>query len=285
MSAELERYRELLAAAPLGCLLVEGGTVREANAEALETLGIPEDRMLGVELAELLLPDFAEACAGLLDRVAASPEAGSVSEPVRLARGLAPIELRARSLADGWAMVGVRCMAAEHKYSAQAGGALTHDLVTGFPDHFHVLSQLDDRLSAPNRRPMALLCLWIDDLPGIAESHGMRAVHRIMRETGNRLKDRLRAPDILGRFEESGFLVMISTDADPAQLTTIGERLRDEVAFPVELDRGLVSFTTSLVVGSVTSSQVSIERVLAQLDAAADRAVNSGGCRTDYLSI
>jgi hypothetical protein len=57
------------------------------------------------------------------------------------------------------------------------------------------------------------------------------------------------------------------------------------VAFPVELDKGLVSFTASVVVGSITSPKVSIERVLALLEAAAHRAANSKGNRTDFLSI
>ena len=57
------------------------------------------------------------------------------------------------------------------------------------------------------------------------------------------------------------------------------------MAFPVELDKDLVSFTASVVVGSITSSKVSIERILALLEAAANRAVNSGGNRTDYLTI
>ena len=195
------------------------------------------------------------------------------------------MELLARAVGDDLVMVGIRSMAAEHRYSAQAGGALTHDVVTGFPDHFHVLSQLDERLAVPNRKPLALLGLWIDDLGAVAEANGRRAINRVMRETGLRLQDRLRGPDLLGRFDDAGFLVVLSSDSDADQLSTIAERLRSEVAFPVELDKGLVSFTASVVVGSITSPRVSIERVLALLEAAANRAANGKGDRTDFLSI
>ena len=285
MSAEIERYENLLSLTPLGCLLVDGGVIQRANPEAVETMGIPADRMVGVPLAELLVPDDEDGCRELLDQARTEPLVRARTRAVRLARGLAPIELLARAVDDQLVMVGIRSMAAEHQYSAQAGGALTHDLVTGFPDHYHVLSQLNDRLAMPNRKPLALLCLWIDDLASIAETNGRRAVNRVMRETGLRLQDRLRGPDLLGRFEDAGFLVVMSSDSTADELTAVAERLRSEVAFPVELDKGLVSFTASVVVGSITSPRVSIERVLALLEAAAHRAANSQGNRTDFLTI
>ena len=285
MSADIERYEEVLSLAPIGCLLVEDGVIRKANPEAIETMGIPDERLVGVPLAELLVPEYEAACLELLRQAVTDTDAVTRSESVRLARGLAPMELLARPLRADVVLVGVRSMANEHYYSAQAGGALTHDTVTGFPDHYHVLSQLHERLAAPNRKPLAIMCLWIDELPDMAQKYGNRAVHRVMREAGQRIQERLRGPDILGRFDDAGFLVMMSSDSTPEQLTEIAERLRAEVAFPVELDRGLVSFTTSVVVGSITTQRPSIERILALLEAAAHRAANSGGNRTDYLSV
>jgi diguanylate cyclase (GGDEF)-like protein len=284
MPAEIERYDQVMSLSPIGCILVEDGVIRKVSPAAIATMGIPVDRMVGVPLAELLVPDYEDACNDLLTRADTGTSIAE-AEPVRLARGLAPLELLARRLDEEMVMVGVRSMANEHYYSAQAGGALTHDTVTGFPDHYHVLSQLHDRMTAPQRKPLALLCLWVDELPDMADTYGKRAVHRVMREVGQRIQDRLRGPDVLGRFDEAGFLVMMTTDSSPEQLTEIAERLRGEIAFPVELDRGLVSFTASIVVGSITNQRPSIERILALLEAAANRASNSGGNRTDYLSL
>lgn len=285
MSAEIEHYDNLLTMAPIGCLLVEAGVIRRANPEAVEVMGIPANRLIGVPVTELLVPEFEQPCVELLDQAVSAPSTRSRSRAVRLASGLNPVEFLARGLTDELVMVGVRSMATEHQYSAQACGALTHDLVTGFPDHYHVLSQLRDRLAMPNRKPLALMGLWIDDLARIAEDKGKRTANRIMRETGLRLQDRLRGPDLLGRFDDAGFLVVMSSDSTTDQLATIAERLRNEVAFPVELDKDLVSFTASVVVGSISGSKVSIERILALLEAAANRAVNSAGNRTDFLSL
>ena len=281
MPSDFDALTELLDLVPVGCLLLEDGVIVAGNEQAMTTMAIPRDRMVGVPLAELLVPEFEEAYDEML--AALGPEPASL--PVRLAAGLAPIELSARALPDSRTIIGVRSMATEHHYSAQSGGALTHDLATGLPDHFHVLSQLHQRLSAPKRLPMAIMCLWVDDLGGLAEVHGQRAVERIIKEVANRVQSKLRAPDMIGRFEEAGFLVLMTTDSQAEALTEVAERLRDEVAFPIEVDGKLLSFTASVVVASIAHHRPSIERVLALLEAAANRAVVSGGNRTDVLAI
>ncbi len=281
MSSSRELFAELLDKSPSGCLLLEGGVIKQVNTVAIEVMGIPRQRMIGVPLAELLVPEYEEACVDLLQRVGDRPE----SEPVRLAAGLAPVELTAKSLDDGVTVVSVRSMANEHYYSAQASGALTHDLTTGLPSHYHVLSNLNAELASSRRKPLALLCLWVDELAELADVNGKRAVQRVVKEVGQRIDGKLRAPDTLGRFDDAGFLIVMSSDAATEQLTEIAERLRAEVAFPVEFDGGLVSFTASIVVGTVNYDRPSIERILALLEAAANRAASSGGNRTEVLTL
>lgn len=281
MTGNEQTIDQLLDELPTGCLLVDDGVVQRANAIAVAVMGIPIDRLTGVALAELLVPEFEDRCSDLLARVGPTPE----SEPVRLAAGLAPVEFTARRLGSGSCLVGVRSMANEHYFSAQAAGSLTHDLTTGLPSHYHVLSELHSQLLSGGRRPLALLCLWVDELTDLADSLGSRAVQRVMKEVGHRIQSKLRGPDVVGRFDEAGFLVVMRSDSTSDQLTEIAERLRDEVAFPVELDGNLVSFTASIVVGSVSYERPSIERILALLEAAANRAVGSGGNRTEVLAL
>ena len=281
MPADFDANKDLLRFAPMGCLLVENGEILSANDLALATMAIPRERLVGVPLAELLVPDYEDA----YNEFIAAIEERFERVRIRLAAGLAPIELSGRALGDGKFVIGVRSMETEHHYSAMAGGDLTHDTITGLPNHFHVLSQLNQRLTAPKRLPMAIMCLWVDELQDLADVHGQRAIERVVKEVGSRIQNKLRAPDVLGRFEDAGFLVMMTTDSTSHQLTEVAERLRDEIAFPVELDDDLVSFTASVVVGSIIHQRPSIERVLALLEAAANRAVVSGGNRTDVLAI
>ncbi len=281
MPSDFDALSDLLDLVPIGCLLLDDGVIVACSEQAVSTMAIPRDRMIGVPLAELLVPEYETAFVQLLDDLESDPQA----LPVRLAAGLAPIEVMARRLPNEQMIIGVRSMATEHHYSAQSGGALTHDMVTGLPDHFHVLSQLHQRLAAPKRLPMAIMCLWVDDLAQLAEVHGKRAVQRIIKEVSSRIENKLRAPDMIGRFEEAGFLVLMTTDSEPDQLTDVADRLRNEVAFPIEVDGKLLSFTASVVVASIAHHRPSIERILALLEAAANRAVISGGNRIDVLAI
>ena len=282
MSAEVEKYAPVLRCSPIGCIIVSGGVIRAANPEVVETTGIPLGRLLGVPLCDLLVPEFQAPLAALLDDAS---EATSVALGVRLSRALAPVELLVRRLDDGVNIVGVRSMATEYFFSAKAAGSLTHDVITGFPDRYQLLSQLHDRITATQPTPLALVCLWIDELPQLVSTNGERAVDRVVREVGQRIQGRLRSPDVLGRFDEAGFLTLLTSDAPTTQLTEIAERLRAEVAFPVEFDGSLVSFTASVAVASVSDRRPSVERALAQLEAAGNRAKAGGGNRTEILEL
>jgi GGDEF domain-containing protein len=76
----------------------------------------------------------------------------------------------------------------------------------------------------------------------------------------------------------------LGSEAPPAQLAEIADRLRAEMAFPVEVDNALVSFTASVAVASITSRRPSIERALSQLESVAERAAQ-GGNRTEILEL
>ena len=269
----------VLARWPGPCLLVDDGVIHAVNDEAVTAMDIPRGRLLGVPLADLLVPEFSDTW----ERAHAAADETVRSIAVRLARGLAPFELSLRSLPDGTVAVALRSMAADMHYSALAGAELTHDPVTGFPNRYYVLSQLHDRITSPQRNPLALVGLWIDELAELSKSEGERVVDRVVWEVGQRLQSRLRSPDVLGRFDRAGFLSLLVSDAPTRQLTEIAGRLRDEVAFPVEVDGTLVSFTASVAVASITERRPSIERALAQLDAAANRAATGAGNRTEVL--
>jgi len=270
---------DFIANLPAGFLVLNAeGTIVQSNEVAIDIMGIPADKLLGAPLAELLLPDFSEDFKSVLDN--------SVEEittlPVRLANALKPVELNV-GMHEDFHLVNVRSMASEYKLSAQACSELTHDQLTGLPDQYHTLTQLHAKINSANPKPISLLCIWIDELAGLTTSHGTRAVERVIQEVGDRLQQKLRAPDLLGRFDEAGFLALLTSDAQVEELTEIADRLRSEIAFPVNFDKKLVSFTASVAFASVTDKKPSIERVLALIEASGTRAANNGGNRTDIL--
>ncbi len=275
-----DQLADFLAIQPSPSLVVRDGAVTAANQEAIEVLGIPSGRLIGAPFLELFIPELVEPVA----------EALADTLPllrrfrVRLNRGLAPIELSIRSLDGETALVGVRDVAFEHELSAAGGGSLTHDPVTALPNRFHLLERLNSHLTAPNAQPVALLGLWIDDLATLEADRGPRVTQRVVRQVGERIHGRLRGPDLLGRYDDDAFLVIMASGMDADQLTAVADRLRNEIAFPVEVEGGLVSFTASVAVGALGRQRPSLERILARLSAAADRATTSTSNRTEILS-
>lgn len=282
MAAEAEKLVEMLQRVPVGCLVVEAGTVVGANDEAVDETGVPRARLVGAPLADLVLPEHQRRVEQLL---AGSVTGGVTRVEVRLSSGFKPLELQGRLLASGRSVVAVRSMTREVELSAMAGGVLTHDQVTGLPNRYYLLEELHRRLTAPVARPLACLAIWVDDLQTVVAERGPRAADRILNQVGERLHGRLRAPDLLGRFDDHGFLVLLTSDMGAEQLSAVAQRLREEIAFPVEYESALLSFTASMAVAPLGLRRPGIERLLARLDAVARHAAASGGNHLEVLDL
>ena len=281
MAAEAEKLVELLHIVPVGCLVVEGGTVIAANDDAVDETGIPRGRLVGTPLADLVLPEHQRR----VDQVLAGGAGGAARAEVRLSAGFRPLELTSRLLPSGHSVVAVRSMTREVELSAMAGGVLTHDQVTGLPNRYYLLEELHRRLHAPVARPLALLAIWVDDLGAVVAERGPRAADRISHQVGERLQGRLRAPDLLGRFDDHGFLVVLTSDMGADQLGAVAQRLREEIAFPVEYESALLSFTASMAVVPLGLRRPGLERLVSRLEAVARQAAASGGNHVETIEL
>ncbi|MFV0258136.1 MAG: GGDEF domain-containing protein [Acidimicrobiales bacterium] len=271
----------LVGRAPFGCLLVDGDLIRSANPEAADAIGVARERLVGRRLSDLIMPELVPTWTDLAERTGPV----SATARVRLAGSLTPLELATKAGENELLVVAVRNLETEHYYSALARGDLTHDQTTSMPARHHLLWLIDQRFRSPSRTPLALIALWVDGLPELVASRGASAVDRVIREVSHRLTVRLRSPDLLGRLNEAGFLGLLASDAPVDQLTEIAARLRSEVAFPVDVDDTLVSFTASVAVASIGDRRPPIDRVMDALDAVARQAAIAGGDRTEVLSL
>lgn len=281
MSSRADNHADVLRYTPGACMLVHQGVILAANPEAVDTVGVPLGRLIGVDLCDVVIGELRSVVVGALDNAGAD----TTTVQTRLAKRLRPVELTLRQLPDDKTIVGVRSTQTEHHYSALAQGELTHDQLTGLANRYHLLEQLQERMQARTRAPLAVIGLWVDDLPALAQSRGQRIVDRVIKDVGQRLQGRLRGPDVLGRFEPAGFISVLTSDATVAQLAEIAGRLREEVAFPVEIDAGLVSFTASVAVGSLTDRKTTIETVMTKLDDAAERLSQGPSNKTEVLKL
>jgi diguanylate cyclase (GGDEF)-like protein len=278
--AEAEKLADVLRYVPGGCLIVDDGIVRGANDEAVAITGIPRNRLVGSPLAELAVAEMQFPLTAFLDATGD----GVTTSSFRLASGLLPLEISIRRLSASILICGIRRMEVEHQMSALAGGELTHDQVTGLPNRYHVLEQLHHRLGNKAPSSLAIIAIWIDDLPRLRDERGPRVVERVSRQVGERIQARLRGPDLLGRLDDEAFLALLTTDSTLEQLNEIADRLRSEVSFPVEFDGGLVSFTASVLVGSIGPVRPTLERVQSRLEEVGRKASSGGGNRTEIVT-
>lgn len=253
------------------------------NPEAAALLGNDPARLIGSPLATLVVEDHRPHVQALVTDPASMP----ARIEVRLADGFHPVELSISVLpgVPNLLIVGVRSMAREFRLSALAGAELTHDQATSLPNRLHLMAQLHERITAPRSRPLALVGLWIDDLEGLAVSRGDHAVSRVLREVATRIEKRLRGPDLLGRFDESGFLCLLTSVASTGQIKSIAGRLRDEVAFPVEFNDSLVSFTASVAVAQINEDRPTTEQAVNAIEGAAHRARGGTGNQTEVFTL
>ena len=280
MTIESQKLVDLLRMIPAAAVIVDQGNIIGTNPECIELTGIPRNRLVGSPLADLVVHEHQKD----IDILFSVDDAHINHRAVRLANGLTPLELASKRITDRLVIVTMRSMASEHLLSAKAGGPLTHDSVTGLPNRHHLLEQLHQRLAAVPAKPIAIIAIWIDDLDQLKSERGSRVVERVSRQVGERIQNRLRGPDLLGRFDDSAFLALLTTDSDGEKLTIIADRLRHEVAFPVEFDGQLISFTASVTVAAIGSKRPSMELILSRLDTFGRQATSRQGNRTDILT-
>ncbi len=280
MADDAEWLTALLRCIPGAALILDGSEVRAVNADLPTLFGIPRARITGAPLTDLVVPEQQASLAQCL-RALESTDVHTV----RLAASFQPLQLTLRRISDRLVVISARSTELEHQLSAAARGVLTHDSVTGLANRYVILEELHRRLHRGPAQPMALIAVWIDDLASVEDTRGKRAAELVCRQVAERLSTRLRGSDLLGRVDDRAFLALLVSESDLGELTVIADRLRDEVSFPVEFDANLVSFTASVFVASIGDKPPSVERILARLEAAGEKAAATGGNRTDIVSL
>lgn len=108
-----------------------------------------------------------------------------------------------------------------------------HDAQTGLPNRALAMERLGSSIAA--QRPMALLCLGIDNYLAINESCGAAGVDQLLRDVGQELKGILNPGDTLARSTANEFLLLLDhTGSDGA--VAMADRLQRLLSQPQHVD-------------------------------------------------
>lgn len=95
----------------------------------------------------------------------------------------------------------------------------TRDPITGLPNRQAMLHGLEPLVSRSRRyhNPLAVICLRIDNLADIDSEYGKGNGELVLTAVARMLKDQMRWADLIGRFDNDEFLLILpETDADAA---------------------------------------------------------------------
>ena len=67
------------------------------------------------------------------------------------------------------------------------------------------------------KEPVALFCVAVDNMEQIRSFHGKAAHDQLLAEISKVLQSSLRSADMIGRYEEHGFLILVGCQADQAE--------------------------------------------------------------------
>jgi diguanylate cyclase (GGDEF) domain len=112
-------------------------------------------------------------------------------------------------------IIGEKVYVATLEYASMVGTVIlmqdVTDPVTGVLSrrHFHDLAKQAFQQSKRYTNPLAALVIGLDDLGRMAAAHGYAIRNQILREFVSELRKSLRSPDILGRYQDDKFAVIL----------------------------------------------------------------------------
>jgi two-component system cell cycle response regulator len=152
------------------------------------------------------------------------------------------------------------------------------DGLTGLRNRRYITSHLEGLLRAGGA---ALLMVDVDRFKAVNDTHGHAAGDEVLREVAQRLKQPLRATDVVARFGGEEFVVAMAA-ADAEEAMQVAERLRQSlVETPVELDRMAPLFITASIGVAVSRLGDTLHDLTSAADAALYRAKANGRNRVE----
>lgn len=153
-----------------------------------------------------------------------------------------------------------------------------HDPLTGLPNRAAFEHQLTSLWQEPwCRERMVVLFIDGDRFKQINDRYGHAAGDWVLKETGRRLRARLRRDDLVARMGGDEFAVLLATVERPEQVARVAQDIITAMAQPIVLQDG-ARVVQSLSIGAAQGKDhSSVQALMAQADAAMYHVKASGG--------
>lgn len=253
LEAERLEREQILAQLEEGVLIFDrDGTVLDANNAALEWLVCPREQLLGSPVARLLAGPWSEdPLIDWCDHPLFVPV--TRAEAIRLddthlwrADGeMLPVACRLHPLdasADGRLMLVFTDITVRKAEEALVDQLTRYDAVTGLanaPLMRHFLLKAMAR-ALRNDRLLAVLYVDLDDFGCINESFGRKTGNQLLRSVGRRLRGCIRTGDLVSRYHEDTFIIVLDEVRSEEDAERIAEQILLKLGTPHDVGAQIV---------------------------------------------
>jgi diguanylate cyclase (GGDEF)-like protein len=264
---------------------------RTAGAVLLRGLTAPHrvgDDYLSALAAVLEAADRAVIAAGLRALLAdvGAPRSFEHDFPCRTVRGTGHFRLQAARV-EGAAQVVVTHTDVTERVLAEQDMAwrASHDQLTGLPNRTQLLATIDAALADPSdvAPGLALLVLDVDGFATVNDSLGHEFGDELLRQVAERLSERLRPGDVVGRMDGDQFVV-VAAGLDSAEAAGMAFRLQGAFAAPFAIAGISLPLTASIGVAVAAPGATDGQALVGDADAAMYAAKAAGRDRVHLFS-
>ena len=159
-----------------------------------------------------------------------------------------------------------------------------HDALTGLPNRVLVAERLEQALAraVPSGSEVAVLFVDLDHFKFINDSRGHAAGDELLVIVAERLRQVVRADDVVARFGGDEFVVVCQGQAASLEASLVAGRITDALQEPVVVD-GQEIFLSASVGIAVADGTGSPESLLRDADVAMYRAKEKGRARCEFF--
>ena len=141
----------------------------------------------------------------------------------------------------------------------------THDSLTGLLNRTELIAQAGEQL--PRDHSAAIIYLDLNGFKEVNDRFGHASGDRLLVEVALRLRDCVRANDVVSRFGGDEFVILLR-DAKPDEVETIKQRIVDALSRPIAVSGELVTIGASTGSALASGEEVDPEELIMRADSA-----------------
>ena len=273
------------------CMFDEAGRLKVFNGQLLRIYRLDSDAVrLGMNVAELRdvlggSRSRDEAAELALDRAATSGD-GTTTETLALSDGRS-VEVSVQPMADGGWVETHEDVTATRSVQARISHMATHDALTGLANRVLFANRLGDAMAKRDHagRPVAVLCLDLDDFKTVNDSMGHGVGDELLRLVAIRLLDAIPPSAAIARLGGDEFAILETGAEQPAGAQEIAERVLAALKRPFLIRGQVVPTNASIGIAATTAEVEDADHLLRRADLALYAAKADGRGRARLFEI